>query len=108
MCDATGYPMSDDPKDQPMYAIMVATEALVAVPEGLSAPPTRLYSQHDLDRFSSIQKLSRDLGMHLAGVEEISRLQQELESQKQQMQQRIEQLNAQIQSLEDQVDQGQD
>jgi MerR family transcriptional regulator/heat shock protein HspR len=64
----------------------------------------RLYSQNDIERILYIQKLTQDLGVNLAGVEEISRLQQELSKQKAKMQAEIQRLHTQISSLEDQMD----
>ncbi len=61
------------------------------------------FSQQDIQRILHIQSLSRELGVNLAGVEEITRLQQELETQKQRMQQNITRLNQQIEVLEEEI-----
>src|SRR5918999_3387088 len=39
---------------------------------------TRLYSESDLDRLRLIQRLTTELGLNLAGVEHVLRLQDEL------------------------------
>ncbi len=84
--------MSDfDPNDRPLYIISVAAELVNMHPQtlrlyerrGLVAPKrqgkNRLYSQHDIERLMYIQQLTQELGINLAGVEKIIRLQNELE-----------------------------
>jgi MerR family transcriptional regulator/heat shock protein HspR len=39
---------------------------------------TRLYSEHDVDRLRLIQRLTTELGLNLAGVEHVLRLEDEL------------------------------
>ncbi|MGK7913648.1 MAG: helix-turn-helix transcriptional regulator [Synechococcus sp.] len=104
--------------DKPVYAISVAADLVNMHPQtlrqyerrGLVQPQrdgkNRLYSQNDIDRIMYIQKLTQDLGVNLAGVEEISRLQLELERQKQKMQSEIQRLHQQISVLEDRFDEG--
>jgi MerR family transcriptional regulator/heat shock protein HspR len=41
---------------------------------------TRLYSQEDVERLRRIQEMTADLGLNLAGVERVLRLEQEIES----------------------------
>src|ERR1700732_3661174 len=41
---------------------------------------TRLYSQEDVDRLRRIQEMTAELGLNLAGVERVLRLEQEIES----------------------------
>jgi MerR family transcriptional regulator/heat shock protein HspR len=43
-----------------------------------TAGNTRLYSEADLDRLRLIQRLTNELGLNLAGVEHVLRLQDEL------------------------------
>ena len=105
-----------NPKDKPVYAISVAADLVNMHPQtlrqyerrGLLHPQrdgkNRLYSQNDIDRLMYIQQLTRDLGVNLSGVEEISRLQLELERQKQKMQSEIQRLHQQIMVLEDRLD----
>src|SRR2546421_9664136 len=47
---------------------------------------TRLYSQEDVERLRRIQEMTAELGLNLAGVERVLRLEAEIEA----MQQRIE------------------
>jgi len=49
---------------------------------------TRLYSQEDVEKLRRIQEMTADLGLNLAGVERVLRLEQEIES----MQARIEEI----------------
>jgi MerR family transcriptional regulator/heat shock protein HspR len=70
----------------------------------------RLYSQADIERLRQIQRLTRDLGVNLAGVEiildlldKVERLQQELETlhaqMEQMVQERVEQILSERQTL---------
>jgi len=58
---------------------------------------TRLYSQDDVERLKRIQEMTADLGLNLAGVERVLRLEQEIES----MHTRIEEIE--LQALKAQV-----
>jgi MerR family transcriptional regulator, heat shock protein HspR len=58
---------------------------------------TRLYSQEDVEKLRRIQEMTADLGLNLAGVERVLRLEQELE----QMQARIEEIE--LEALQTQV-----
>ena len=77
--------------DRPRYMISVAAELVGMHPQtlrlyeakGLVRPRrtpgnTRLYSDADLERLRLIQRLTGDLGLNLAGVETVLRLQDEL------------------------------
>src|SRR2546421_4663010 len=77
--------------DKPLYMISVAAELVGMHPQtlriyeskGLIRPKrtsgnTRLYSESDLDRLRLIQQLTSELGLNLAGVEHVLRLQDEL------------------------------
>jgi len=77
--------------DRPLYMISVAAELVGMHPQtlrmyeakGLIRPGrtpggTRLYSEADLERLRLIQRLTTDLGLNLAGVEHVLRLQDEL------------------------------
>ena len=77
--------------DRPRYMISVAAELVGMHPQtlrmyeqkGLVRPRrtsgnTRLYSETDLDRLRVIQKLTTELGLNLAGVELVLRLEDEL------------------------------
>jgi MerR family transcriptional regulator/heat shock protein HspR len=66
--------------------------------EGLLRPSrsegnTRLYTDDDLDRLEVILKLTRDLGVNLAGVEIILNMREKMEAMQKQMQGFIESLN---------------
>ena len=78
--------------DRPRYMISVAAELVGMHPQtlriyeakGLVRPKrtpgnTRLYSDDDLDRLRLIQRLTTQLGLNLAGVETVIRLEDELE-----------------------------
>jgi len=41
---------------------------------------TRLYSQEDVDKLRRIQEMTADLGLNLAGVERVLRMEEEIES----------------------------
>jgi MerR family transcriptional regulator/heat shock protein HspR len=58
---------------------------------------TRLYSRDDVDRLRRIQEMTAELGLNLAGVERVLRLEQEIES----MHARIDELE--LQALQAQV-----
>ena len=77
--------------DRPLYMISVAAELVGMHPQtlrmyeakGLVRPGrtpggTRLYSESDLERLRLIQRLTTELGLNLAGVEHVLRLQDEL------------------------------
>jgi len=77
--------------DRPRYMISVAADLVGMHPQTLriyenkglirpkrTAGNTRLYSEADLDRLRLIQRLTNELGLNLAGVEQVLRLQDEL------------------------------
>lgn len=77
--------------DRPLYMISVAAEIVGMHPQtlrvyeqkGLVRPQrtrgnTRLYSEADLERLRMIQQLTTQLGLNLAGVETVLRLEDEL------------------------------
>jgi MerR family transcriptional regulator, heat shock protein HspR len=78
-------------EDRPRYMISIAAELVGMHPQtlrvyeakGLVRPKrtpgnTRLYSDADLDRLRLIQRLTGELGLNLAGVESVLRLEDEL------------------------------
>lgn len=78
--------------DEPVYLISVVAKVLSIHPqtlrqyekEGLLQPSRtdgrmRLYSERDIDRIKMILRLTRDLGINLAGVDVILRLKEQLE-----------------------------
>jgi MerR family transcriptional regulator/heat shock protein HspR len=77
--------------DRPRYMISIAAELVGMHPQtlrvyetkGLVQPRrtpgnTRLYSESDLERLRLIQRLTTELGLNLAGVETVLRLEDEL------------------------------
>jgi MerR family transcriptional regulator/heat shock protein HspR len=86
--------MDDRPRsmpDSPRYMISVAADLVgmhqqtlrLYEAKGLVRPKrtagnTRLYSEADLERLRVIQRLTTDLGLNLAGVEHVLRLEDEL------------------------------
>jgi MerR family transcriptional regulator/heat shock protein HspR len=78
--------------DRGVFMISVAAELAEMHPQtlrmyeqrGLIEPKrspkgTRLYSQEDVERLRRIQEMTSELGLNLAGVEHVLRLEQELE-----------------------------
>ncbi len=77
--------------DHPRYMISVAAELAGLHPQtlrmyenrGLIRPArtpggTRLYSENDVQRLKLVQRLTTELGLNLAGVEHVLRLEDEL------------------------------
>jgi MerR family transcriptional regulator, heat shock protein HspR len=109
--------MNEEPKDElnidrarPLYVISVAAELVDMHPQTLrlyerkgliepsrSAGKTRLYSQRDIEHLKEIRRLTQELGVNLAGVEEIIRLRKRLDTLQDQMEGRIDALQVQIQ-----------
>ena len=84
--------MKGDPLDRPVYVISVAAELVDMHPQtlrlyerkgliqpGRSSGKTRLYSMRDIEHLREIRRLTQELGINLAGVEEIMRLRFELD-----------------------------
>ena len=78
--------------DEPVYLISVVAKILEIHPqtlrqyekEGLIEPgrtdgKMRLYSQRDIDKIKTILRLTRDMGVNLAGVDIILRLKERLD-----------------------------
>jgi MerR family transcriptional regulator/heat shock protein HspR len=91
--------------DRPRYMISVAADLVGMHPQtlriyeakGLVTPQrtagnTRLYSEADLERLRLIQQLTTELGLNLAGVEQVIRL----EEQMRRMQRAIERLEREL------------
>jgi MerR family transcriptional regulator/heat shock protein HspR len=77
--------------DRPRYMISVAADLVGMHPQTLriyesrglvrpkrTAGNTRLYSESDLDRLRLVQRLTTELGLNLAGVEHVLRLEDQL------------------------------
>ena len=91
--------------DRPRYMISVAAELVgmhqqtlrMYEAKGLVRPRrtagnTRLYSEADLERLRVIQRLTTELGLNLAGVEHVLRLEDELRR----LQRRMERLEREL------------
>jgi len=98
--------------DRPRYMISIAAELVGMHPQtlriyeskGLVSPQrtrgnTRLYSDADLERLRLIQRLTTELGLNLAGVEVVLRLEDELRR----PQERLERLERQMREEIDNV-----
>jgi MerR family transcriptional regulator/heat shock protein HspR len=97
-------------KDKPLYVISVAAELVEMHPQTLrlyerkgliepsrSAGKTRLYSQRNIEQLREIRRLTQELGVNLAGVEEIIKLRYKLDLLQQSMEGRIGRLQNQLQ-----------
>jgi MerR family transcriptional regulator, heat shock protein HspR len=97
-------------KDKPLYVISVAAELVDMHPQTLrlyerkgliepsrSAGKTRLYSQRNIEQLREIRRLTQELGVNLAGVEEIIRLRQKLDVLQQRIEDRIESIQERLQ-----------
>ena len=98
--------------DRPRYMISVAAELVGMHPQTLriyearglvrpkrTAGNTRLYSELDLERLRLIQRLTTELGLNLAGVEQVLTLRDEL----QRLQARIDRMEREAREQVDQV-----
>ena len=78
--------------EEPVYLISVVAKVLTVHPqtlrqyerEGLVRPSRtdgkmRLYSQRDIDKIKMIQRLTRDLGVNLAGVDIVMQLKDKID-----------------------------
>lgn len=96
-------------RDKPLYVISVAAELVDMHPQTLrlyerkgliepsrSSGKTRLYSQRNIEQLREIRRLTQELGVNLAGVEEIIRLRQRLDQLQNNMESRISQLQHQL------------
>jgi MerR family transcriptional regulator/heat shock protein HspR len=94
---------------RPLYMISVVAEMFSIHPqtlrtyerEGLVKPSrtvgnTRLYSQEDVERIEMITRLTRDLGVNLAGVEVVLNMRDRMEEMERQMEEGIRVLRAQL------------
>jgi len=98
--------------DRARYMISVAADIVGMHPQtlriyenkGLVRPKrtpggTRLYSERDLERLRTIQRLTTELGLNLAGVEHVLRLQDEV----QKMNDRLERMEREMRRAVDEV-----
>src|ERR687890_1190037 len=98
--------------DRPRYMISVAADLVGMHPQtlriyeakGLVRPQrtpggTRLYSEADLERLRVIQRLTTELGLNLAGVEHVLRLEDELRKMQARMDRLERELREEIRSV---------
>jgi len=98
--------------DRPIYMISVAADLVGMHPQtlrlyenkGLVRPKrtpggTRLYSETDVERLRIIQRLTTELGLNLAGVELVLRLEDELRKAHNQIERLQKQLRDEVQQV---------
>ena len=98
--------------ERPMFMISVAAELVGMHPQtlriyeakGLVRPRrtpgnTRLYSEADLERLRLVQRLTTELGLNLAGVELVLRLEDELRKAHAQVERLQRQLRQEVQNV---------
>src|SRR5206468_8279431 len=98
--------------DRPIYMISVAADLVGMHPQtlrmyeqkGLIRPKrtpggTRLYSEADVERLRIVQRLTTELGLNLAGVELVLRLEDELRKAHAQIERLQRQLQAEVQKV---------
>jgi MerR family transcriptional regulator, heat shock protein HspR len=98
--------------DRPIYMISVAAELVGMHPQtlrmyeqkGLIRPKrtpggTRLYSEADVERLRIVQRLTTELGLNLAGVELVLRLEDELRKAHAQIERLERQLHTDVQKV---------
>jgi MerR family transcriptional regulator/heat shock protein HspR len=101
-----------DTSDRPIYMISVAAELVGMHPQtlrmyetkGLVRPKrtpggTRLYSEADVERLRIVQRLTSELGLNLAGVELVLRLEDELRKAHVQIERLQQQLRQEVQNV---------
>jgi len=98
--------------ERPIYMISVAAELVGMHPQtlrmyetkGLIRPQrtpggTRLYSESDIERLRIVQRLTTELGLNLAGVELVLRLEDELRKAHAQIERLQEQVQEEVQKV---------
>jgi len=98
--------------ERPRYMISVAAELVGMHPQTLrlyetrrlvrparTPGGTRLYSDADIDRLRLIHRLTTELGLNLAGVEQVLRMQDELDRVRARMERLERELRAEIASV---------
>jgi MerR family transcriptional regulator, heat shock protein HspR len=101
-----------DTSDRPIYMISVAAELVGMHPQtlrmyetkGLVRPQrtpggTRLYSEADIERLRIVQRLTSELGLNLAGVELVLRMEDELRKAHAQVERLQQQLRTEVQNV---------
>jgi MerR family transcriptional regulator/heat shock protein HspR len=103
---------NDNPDDEPCYVISVAArmvglhaqslrnyERMGLIRPSRSEGRQRLYSQSDIEKLKHIQRLVQDLGVNLAGVDVIMRMNERIR----QMEAEMERLRQELQAYRDRV-----
>ena len=106
---------SQEPSDRALYIISVAAELAGVHPQtlriyerrGLLRPArtsgnTRRYSDRDIDRLRTIQELTQERGVNLAGVKMIVELENEIDRMRQRMERMARELDATRRRLQEQ------
>ena len=101
-----------DASDRPIYMISVAADLVGMHPQtlrmyetkGLVRPQrtpggTRLYSEADVERLRIVQRLTSELGLNLAGVELVLRMEDELRKAHAQVERLQQQLRTEVQNV---------
>ncbi|MBD3309325.1 MerR family transcriptional regulator [candidate division KSB3 bacterium] len=104
-----------DDRGKPLFMISVVAEMLDIHPqtlrlyerEGLVVPKrtdgnTRLYSQEDIDKLRRVLRLTRELGVNLAGVEVILSMRAKMEQMQETMEQLMQYIQEELQKKEQQ------
>ena len=99
--------------DRPRYMISVAAELVGMHPQtlriyeqrglvrpGRTSGNTRLYSEADLERLRLIQRLTTELGLNLAGVEMVLRLEDQMSRMQRRMERMERELREQMRNVE--------
>ena len=102
-------PPLDPSKDRPVYVISVAAELVDMHPQtlrmyerkglirpGRSIGKTRRYSERDIEHLREIRRLTQELGINLAGVEEIMRLRHQLDEAQDRIEEEISRLHGEL------------
>jgi MerR family transcriptional regulator, heat shock protein HspR len=98
--------------DRPRYMISVAADLVGMHPQTLriyeqkglvqpkrTAGNTRLYSELDIERLRLIQRLTTEIGLNLAGVEQVLHLEDELRQMKRRLQRMEEEMREALQEV---------
>jgi MerR family transcriptional regulator, heat shock protein HspR len=98
--------------DRPRYMISVAADLVGMHPQTLriyeqkglvqpkrTAGNTRLYSELDIERLRLIQRLTTEIGLNLAGVEQVLHLEDELQQMKRRLQRMEEEMREALQEV---------
>lgn len=101
--------MTSIPHDEPVFAISVVSrmigvhqqtlrsyERIGLVRPARSPGNTRLYSQRDVERLRQVLRLVNDLGVNLAGVDVILRMNRQIE----QLQQQLAEMRADVEAMQ--------